>query len=104
MARTPKNLFELDERWAVGTDPYNWILYRKEKKRHKAVGFYGTPESLLRGLWRKCQLEEFDGEDLPKSLESSLSHALALSEAFWGHLDAQTLSKEKTPWRRQGTA
>ena len=59
---TPKWL--LSPKWGVGTDPRNWILYRKVGKGWKAAGFYPSAESLLKSWYRKLTRTEPADPDL----------------------------------------
>jgi len=56
--------------WGVGTDSYNWILYRKGGKNWNAAGFYSSPESLLKSPFRKLTRMEPADPDLVRHLEA----------------------------------
>ena len=65
---TPKWI--LSPEWGVGTDPYNFILYRKVGKRWDAVGFYPSPELLLKSLYRKMLRTEPADPDLVRHVDA----------------------------------
>ena len=65
---TPKWI--LSPEWGVGIDKYNWILYRKNPKRWDAVGFYPSPELLLKSLYRKMLRTEPADSDLVRHVEA----------------------------------
>ena len=66
---TPK--WVLSPEWGVGIDPYNFILYRKVGKRWDAVGFYPSPELLLKSLYRKMLRTEPADPDLVRHVEAN---------------------------------
>ncbi len=59
----------LSPEWGVGTDLYNWILYRRRGKRWDAVAFYPSPELLLKSLYRKMLRTEPANPDLVMHVE-----------------------------------
>jgi len=63
--------WQLSEKWGVGRDPYNWILYgRTTKGKWKVVGYFGSPGLLTQGLKKKIELtEEVDDLALCEYLE-----------------------------------
>jgi hypothetical protein len=66
--------WELNERWGVGRDPYNWKLYRKGKTKWQIVGYYGDPHQMLRGFLDHLLLNEDRGaEDIAAHLEVCLA-------------------------------
>ena len=65
---TPKWI--LAPEWGVGTDSYNWILYRKVGKGWRAAGFYPSAESLLKSWYRKLTRTEPADTDLIRHVEA----------------------------------
>lgn len=85
-AKAPRWL--LSDEWAVDTDPYNWILLRRAKKkdgsrgRWAPAGYYPTAEQLLQSLYRKAGRSEPLDADLARHLEATASAIEACSARF----------------------
>ena len=77
MAKSAKPQWRLNDNWAVSTDTYNWILYQRSGMIWRAVGYYPSPEMMLKSLHRKiCRIEP------PQpTLEQHVIHCLGLAQA-----------------------
>ena len=76
----------LDDTWAVSRDSLNWILQKRNGARWRTVGYYPTPELLLKSLYRKLARTELVKPDLIQHLETCLEVALGCSERFAEHI------------------
>jgi hypothetical protein len=81
----------LNEDWAISTDTYNWILYRLSGKGWRAVGYYPTPEMLLKSFHRKLTRSETNQPTLEQHVEHCLRVAQAASESFMKSLGTYPL-------------
>ena len=66
-----------NDSWAVSTDTYNWILYQRSGKIWRAVGYYPSPEMMLKSLHRKITRIE----PPQPTLEQHVIHCLELAQA-----------------------
>lgn len=82
----------LDDKWAIGTDPYNWVLYRKIGRRWQAVGYYARADQLLESLFRKLtRTEPFQPE--------LVLHVRRCFERVQGMADRLAQQLERDGWR-----
>ncbi len=77
----------LSKDWGVGTDPYNWILYRKGKKSWKAAGYYPSAELLLKSFYRKLTRIEPADPDLIRHVDALSRRAQAAAARLFEELD-----------------
>ena len=66
--KTPE--WTLSSDWGVGSDPHNFILYRKTGKRWNAKGYYPSVESLLQSFYTKLTRIEPADSDLVRHVEA----------------------------------
>lgn len=92
--------WRLDDHWAVDTDPFNWILYKRGTKKDGSpgkwnpTGYYATAEKLLMSLYHQLTRLEPQDKDLVKHLEAISRHVQAaaarlsdeLNQMAWSHL------------------
>lgn len=83
----------LDDQWAVGTDPYNWILYRKFGKRWQAAGYYPSAHLLLERLFQKLTRMEGADPDL-------VMHVKRCFERVQGMADRLSEQLGSDDWKR----
>jgi len=79
----------------MGSDPYNFILYRKSGERWNAKGFYPSIESLLYSLYQKMTLIGPFDPDLVRHVEEVAKRVAACSAALFDRLDAEGMLREK---------
>jgi len=70
MSKSASAKWLLSPEWGVGTDPYNFIPYCRRGKRWDAVGFYPSPDLLLKSYYRKITRTEPAGPDLVRHVEA----------------------------------
>jgi len=97
---TPQWMLSND--WGVGTDPYNWVLYRKGKKNWRPVGYYPSDELLLKSFHRKLTRTEPADPDLVRHVEAISRRAQAAAAAFYDLLDAEAGRSKR--WSAPGEA
>jgi hypothetical protein len=83
--------------WAMGSDPYNFILYKKRGERWNAKGFYPSIESLLHSLYQKMTLTEPADPDIVRHVERVSERVAACAAALFAQLDAEAMLREKRP-------
>ena len=76
----------LSDNWAVGTEPYNWILYRLSGTRWRPIGFYPSPEMMLKSFHRKLARTEPHQPTLERHVEHCLGLAQAAADRFLSNL------------------
>jgi hypothetical protein len=81
--------------WAMGSDPYNFILYKKRGERWTAIGFYPSIELLLKSLYTKLILTEPADPDLLKHVELASERVEACAAELSAQLDAEVMLKEQ---------
>ncbi len=91
---TPKWL--LSPKWGVGTDPRNWILYRKVGKGWKAAGFYPSAESLLKSWYRKLTRTEPADPDLIRHVEAISRRVEGWAARLYEQIDTPQSVKVKS--------
>ena len=99
MAKSATPGWKLNAEWAVGTDPYNWILYHRSGKQWKAKGFFPTPEMLLKSLLQELMLSEAPQPILEQHVKRCLEVAQAAAASFLDTLDSYPQSVLKAPPR-----
>ena len=82
MAKRKQPQWILSDDWAVSTDPYNWILYRLSGNRWRPLGYYRTPELLLKSLHRKLLRIEPRQPTIEQHVEHSLRVVQAAAASF----------------------
>jgi hypothetical protein len=98
---TPKWFFSAD--WGMGSDPFNFILYRKRGERWTANGFYPSVESLLYSLYQKLTRTEPADPDLVRHVEVVSKRVEACAAALFAQLDAEVRLRKKRLSPREGT-
>ena len=93
MSKSASPKWILSPDWGVGTDPFNWILYRRRGKRWNAVGFYASPDLLLKSLYRKLTRTEPPDPDI-------VSHVEAISRRVQAAADRLSAELNQIPWAR----
>lgn len=89
MSKSPTPDWVLYEDWAIGRDPYNWVLYRKFGKRWRPVGYYRNPELLLLSFHRKLLRLEPPKPTLVEHIEHCFDVAQAAADLFEEHISTQ---------------
>ena len=84
---TPK--WFLAPTWGVGRDSYNWILYRKQPKQWWPVGFYPSPEMLLKSFYRKMLRTEPADSDLVRHVEAITKLVEGIAARFYEQISTQ---------------
>ena len=79
----------------MGSDPLNFILYRKRGERWTAKGFYPSVESLLHSLYQKLARTEPADPDLVRHVELVSKRVEACAAALFAQLDAEVMFREK---------
>ena len=93
MSKSASPKWILSPEWGVGTDPYNWILYRRGTKKDcspgdwKAVGYYATADKLLMGFYRKLTRIEDPNSDLVKHVKACSERVQAAAAALSAELE-----------------
>ena len=77
MSERTQPQWKLSNDWAVSTDPYNWILYRRSGNRWRPLGHYRTPELMLESLHRKLTRTE----PRQPTIEQHVKHCLRVAQA-----------------------
>ena len=96
---TKKPTWGLDDQWAVDTDPYNWILYKRGKKKDGSpgtwspTGYYATADKLLMGLYQHLTRLEPQGKDLVKHLEACYERVRVLAARLSDELNQDGLGR-----------
>ena len=96
MAKFATPSWLLAPEWGVGTDPYNWILYRRSTKKDgspgnwKAVGYYATADKLLMGFYRKLTRTEDPNSDLVKHVKACSERVQVAAAALSAELEQCT--------------
>ena len=90
----------LSDTCAVSRDTYNWILQSRQGDRWRAVGYYRTPELLLKSLHRQISRTMPANPDLLQHLETAYKAGERLSNQLSDHIntalgDMAKLSKIK---------
>ena len=85
----------LSAEWGVGSDPHNFILYRKTGKRWNAKGYYPSVESLLQSFYTKLTRIEPADPDLVRHVEVVSELVEACAAALFAQLDAEVMLREK---------
>lgn len=85
--------WRLDDQWAVDTDPFNWILYKRGTKKDGSpgtwnpTGYYATTDKLLMGLYHNLTRLEHQDKDLVKHLEACYERVQAAAAHFSDELN-----------------
>ena len=90
---TPK--WVLSTEWGIGSDPFNFILYRKTGDRWNAKGYYSSVELLLQSLYQKLTRTDPADTDLARHVEVVSERVEACAAALFAHLDAELTLREK---------
>jgi hypothetical protein len=77
MSKSAKPKWILNDDWAVSTDTYNWVLYQRSGKSWRAIGYYPSPEMMLKSFHRKLTRKE----PPQPTLEQHVEHCLKLTQA-----------------------
>lgn len=72
----------LNDDWAVSTDTYNWILYRRSGKCWRATSYHPTPQALLKSFHGELTRREPRRVTLELHLLSCLEAAQAAADRF----------------------
>ena len=96
MSKSATPTWLLSPDWGVGTDPFNWILYRKGGTRWNAVGFYPSPESLLKSLYNKLIRMEPADPDLVRHIEAISRRVEAAAACLYEQIDTRVAGKDKS--------
>jgi hypothetical protein len=88
MAKYKQPSWTLSDDWAVSGDPYNWILQARKGDRWRAVGYYRTPELLLKCLHRQVSRTMPADPDLLQHLETAYKAGERLSDRLSAHVKA----------------
>jgi hypothetical protein len=99
--KIPKWILSAD--WAMGSDPLNFILYRKRGERWTANGFYPSIESLLQSLYARLTRTDPADPDLVSHVEAVSERVEACAAALFAQLDAEVMLREKWLSPREGT-
>ena len=96
MSKSASPKWLLSPEWGVGTDPYNFILYRKVGKRWDAVGLYPSPELLLKSLYRKMLRTEPADPDLIRHVEAISRRVEGWAARLYEQIDTPQSVKVKS--------
>jgi hypothetical protein len=97
--------WKLDSEWAVDTDDYNWILYKRRNKKDgspglwKSKGFYPSDVLLFESLYRKLTRTEPKNLDLCSHVEYISERVQASAARLSDQLSADVWSGLKRPSR-----
>ena len=100
--------WKLDNEWAVDTDDFNWVLYRRSLKpdgtysKWQAKGYYPSDVMLFESLYRKLTRTEPKNPDLCKHVESISERVQAAAARLSDQLKADIWSGIKRPVRARG--
>ena len=102
----PKNpRWKLDDEWAVDTDDFNWILYRRGLRKDgkpgkwNAKGYYPSDVLLFESLYRKMTRTEPKNLDLCLHVEYISKRVQASAARLSDQLKADIWSGLKRPAR-----
>jgi hypothetical protein len=109
MSKSATPAWILSDEYGVGTDAFNWILYRRSNRKNGTpgdwtpAGYWSTPKTLLLGLYEKLILTEPPDKDLLAHLErqSSAVRAAAarlsdeLNRMAWAGLTRPTANRKQ---------
>ena len=102
MSKSASPKWLLSPEWGVGTDPCNWILYRRGSNRWNAVGFYPSPESLLKSLYNKLTRTEPADPDMVRHIEAISTRVQGWAAALSEQLDQWGLEGQKEASASEG--
>jgi hypothetical protein len=104
--RIPKDpRWKLDDEWAVDTDDYNWIIYKRgvlidgTPGQWKAKGYYPSDVMLFESLYLKLSRTEPKNADLCKHVESISRRVQASAARLSEQLKQDIWSGLKRPAR-----
>ena len=100
MNKSAKPCWTLNDDWGVTRDKHNWILQAYKGGRWRAVGYYRTPELLLKSLHRQISRTMPADPDLLQHLETAYKAGERLSDRLSAHVKASFGGLDKLPPQR----
>lgn len=97
MTKQAQPHWTLNDDWAIGTDSYNWKLYRRSGKGWRPIGYYPTPEMLLKSFHQKLTRVEPPQPTLEQYVEHCLERTQAAADRFLKCLATYPQSVLKAP-------
>ncbi len=89
MTRRASPTWLLSGDWGVGTDPYNWILYKRGGNSWRPRGYYPSPELLLQSLHRVLTRQEVPDPDLVEHVNGICERVEAAAARLYKQLNTQ---------------
>ncbi len=109
MSNSKTPTWRLNDQWAVDTDPFNWVLYKRGTKRDGSpgiwipTGYYATADKLLIDLYHQLTRLEPQDKALIRHVESCYERVQELAARLSDELNRMAWASLSRPPAHQKT-